>query len=279
MSPLQRRAAATRRRIEAARAETAHHPKSQPRRMFAAPNAPPPSSPGNSPLTVLEDRRHGSPYNVGRTAVSGSGSGSGDSSSSSLATPSGVNTRARMEIRQRARKIQLCTPMSAQWFRCGEHLKHLAEAATLEERAESETRTSSSSESVSTPGSDGNVPGSSPLSPAMLAEGIRSGRQSRPSHEKNSDDQSNKSLWDVDDQHVTRGILEEGKLNALLRLLAAHRQLLRQKRSESQNRTWDDFIDETCVATSLIRRELLHKVKRWEVNAGEFILFNHRTGN
>ena len=119
MSPLQRRAAATRRRIEAARAETAHHPKSQPRRMFAAPNAPPPSSPGNSPLTVLEDRRHGSPYNVGRTAVSGSGSGSGDSSSSSLATPSGVNTRARMEIRQRARKIQLCTPMSAQWFRCG----------------------------------------------------------------------------------------------------------------------------------------------------------------
>ena len=161
----------------------------------------------------------------------------------------------------------------------GEHLKHLAEAATLEERAESETRTSSSSESVSTPGSNGNVPGSSPLSPAMLAEGIRSGRQSWPSHEKKSDDQSNKSLWDVDDQHVTRGILEEGKLNALLRLLAAHRQLLRQKRSESQNRTWDDFIDETCVATSLIRRELLHKLKRWEVNAGEFILFNHRTGN
>ena len=153
----------------------------------------------------------------------------------------------------------------------GEHLKHLAEAATLEERAESETRTSSSSESVSTPGSDGNVPGSSPLSPAMLAEGIRSGRQSRPSHEKNSDDQSNKSLWDVDDQHVTRGILEEGKLNALLRLLAAHRQLLRQKRSESQNGSWDDFIDETCVATSLTRNELLHKVKKWEVNAGELI--------
>ena len=153
----------------------------------------------------------------------------------------------------------------------GEHLKHLAEAATLEERAESETRTSSSSESVSTPGSDGNVPGSNPLSPAMLAEGIRSGRQSWPSHEKKSDDQSNKSLWDVDDQHVTRGILEEGKLNALLRLLAAHRQLLRQKRSESQNRTWDDFIDETCVATSLTRNELLHKVKKWEVNAGEFI--------
>ena len=152
----------------------------------------------------------------------------------------------------------------------GEHLKHLAEAATLEERAESETRTSSSSESVSTSGSDGNVPGSSPLSPAMLAEGIRSGRQSWPSHEKKSDDQS-KSLWDVDDQHVTRGILEEGKLNALLRLLAAHRQLLRQKRSESRNRTWDDFIDETCVATSLTRNELLHKVKRWEVNAGEFI--------
>ena len=143
MSPLQRRAAATRRRIEAARTETAH-PK--PRRMFASPNAPPPSSPGNSPLTVLEDRRNGSPYNVGRTAVSGSGD---SSSSSSLATPSGINTRARMEIRQRARKIQLCTPMSAQWFRCGEHLKHLAEAATLEERAESETRTSSSSESVS----------------------------------------------------------------------------------------------------------------------------------
>ena len=152
----------------------------------------------------------------------------------------------------------------------GEHLKHLAEAATLEERAESETRTSSSSESVSTSGTDGNVPGSNPLSPAMLAEGIRSGRQSWPSREKKSDDQS-KSLWDVDDQHVTRGILEEGKLNALLRLLAAHRQLLRQKRSESQNRTWDDFIDETCVATSLTRRELLHKVKRWEVNAGEFI--------
>ena len=151
----------------------------------------------------------------------------------------------------------------------GEHLKHLAEAATLEERAESETRTSSSSESVSTPGSDGNVPGSSPLSPAMLAK-IRSGHQSWPSHEK-SDDKS-KSLWDVDDQHVTRGILEEGKLNALLRLLAAHRQLLRQKRSESQNHTWDDFIDETCVATSLTRRELLYKVKRWEVNAGEFIL-------
>ena len=105
----------------------------------------------------------------------------------------------------------------------------------------------------------------------MLAEGIRSGRQSRPSHEKNSDDQSNKSLWDVDDQHVTRGILEEGKLNALLRLLAAHRQLLRQKRSESRNRTWDDFIDETCAATSLTRNELLHKVKRWEVNAGELI--------
>jgi len=117
MSPLQRRAAATRRRIEAARAETAHHPKTQRGRMFAAPNAPPPSSPGNSPLTVLEDRRNGSPYNVGRTAVSGSGSG--DPSSSSLATPSGINTRARMEIRQRARKIQLCTPMSAQWFRCG----------------------------------------------------------------------------------------------------------------------------------------------------------------
>ena len=270
MSPLQRRAAATRRRIEAARTETAHHPKTQRGRMFAAPNAPPPSSPGNSPLTVLEDRRNGSPYNVGRTAVSGSGSGDGDpSSSSSLATPSGINTRARMEIRQRARKIQLCTPMSAQWFRCGEHLKHLAEAATLEERAESETRTSSSSESVSTSGSNGNVPGSSPLSPAMLAK-IRSGHQSWPSHEK-SDDKS-KSLWDVDDQHVTRGILEEGKLNALLRLLAAHRQLLRQKRSESQNHTWDDFIDETCVATSLTRRELLYKVKRWEVNAGEFIL-------
>ena len=151
----------------------------------------------------------------------------------------------------------------------GEHLKHLAEAATLEERAESETRTSSSSESVSTPGSNGNVPGSSPLSPAMLAK-IRSGHQSWPSHEK-SDDQSNKSLWDVDDQHVTRGILEEGKLNALLRLLAAHRQLLRQKRSESRNHTWDDFIDETCVATSLTRNELLHKVKKWEVNAGEFI--------
>jgi hypothetical protein len=117
MSPLQRRAAATRRRIEAARTETAHHPKPQRGRMFAAPNAPPPSSPGNSPLTVLEDRRNGSPYNVGRTAVSGSGSG--DPSSSSLATPSGINTRARMEIRQRARKIQLCTPMSAQWFRCG----------------------------------------------------------------------------------------------------------------------------------------------------------------
>jgi len=265
MSPLQRRAAATRRRIEAARTETAH-PK--PRRMFASPNAPPPSSPGNSPLTVLEDRRNGSPYNVGRTAVYGSGS----SDSSSLATPSGINTRARMEIRQRARKIQLCTPMSAQWFRCGEHLKHLAEAATLEERAELETRTSSSSESVSTPGSDGNVPGSNPLSPAMLAEGIRSGHQSWPSHEKKSDEKSNKSLWDVDDQHVTRGILEEGKLNALLRLLAAHRQLLRQKRSESQNHTWDDFIDETCVATSLTRRELLYKVKRWEVNAGEFIL-------
>ena len=49
MSPLQRRAAATRRRIEAARAETAHHPKPQRGRMFAAPNAPPPSSPGNSP--------------------------------------------------------------------------------------------------------------------------------------------------------------------------------------------------------------------------------------
>ena len=125
---------------------------------------------------------------------------------------------------------------------------------------------------MSTFGSDGNVPGSSPLSPAMLAEGIRSGNQSWPSHEQKSDDQSNKSLWDVDDQHVTRGILEEGKLNALLRLLAAHRQLLRQKRSESQNRTWDDFIDETCVATSLTRRELLYKVKRWEVNAGEFIL-------
>jgi hypothetical protein len=153
----------------------------------------------------------------------------------------------------------------------GEHLKHLAEAATLEERAESETHVSSSSESVSTSGSDGNVPGSNPLSPAMLAEGIRSGRQSWPSHEKKPDDQSNKSLWDVDDQHVTRGILEEGKLNALLRLLAAHRQLLRQKRSESRNRTWDDFIDETCVATSLTRNELLHKVKRWEVNAGEFI--------
>ena len=106
----------------------------------------------------------------------------------------------------------------------------------------------------------------------MLAEGIRSGRQSWPSHEKKSDDQSNKSLWDVDDQHVTRGILEEGKLNALLRLLAAHRQLLRQKRSESRNRTWDDFIDETCVATSLTRNELLYKVKRWEVNAGELIL-------
>ena len=117
MSPLQRRAAATRRRIEAARAETAHHPKPQRGRMFAAPNAPPPSSPGNSPLTVLEDRRNGSPYNIGRTAVSGSGDG--DPSSSSLATPSGINTRARMEIRQRARKIQLCTPMSAQWFRCG----------------------------------------------------------------------------------------------------------------------------------------------------------------
>ena len=262
MSPLQRRAAATRRRIEAARTETAH-PK--PRRMFASPNAPPPSSPGNSPLTVLEDRRNGSPYNVGRTAVYGSGS----SDSSFLATPSGINTRARMEIRQRARKIQLCTPMSAQWFRCGEHLKHLAEAATLEERAESETRILSSSESVSTSGSDGNVPGSSPLSPAMLAK-IRSGHQSWPSHEK-SDDKSN-SLWDVDDQHVARGILEEGKLNALLRLLAAHRQLLRQKRSESQNHTWDDFIDETCVATSLTRRELLYKVKRWEVNAGEFIL-------
>ena len=116
MSPLQRRAAATRRRIEAARAETAHHPKPQRGRMFAAPNAPPPSSPGNSPLTVLEDRRNGSPYNIGRTAVSGSGNGDGNSS---LATPSGINTRARMEIRQRARKIQLCTPMSAQWFRCG----------------------------------------------------------------------------------------------------------------------------------------------------------------
>ena len=153
----------------------------------------------------------------------------------------------------------------------GEHLKHLAEAATLEERAESETHVSSSSESVSTSGSDGNVPGSNPLSPAMLAEGIRSGHQSWPSHEKKSDEKSNKSLWDVDDQHVTRGILEEGKLNALLRLLAAHRQLLRQKRSESRNRTWDDFIDETCVATSLTRNELLHKVKRWEVNAGEFI--------
>ena len=105
----------------------------------------------------------------------------------------------------------------------------------------------------------------------MLAEGIRSGRQSWPSHEKKSDDQS-KSLWDVDDQHVTRGILEEGKLNALLRLLAAHRQLLRQKRSESLNHTWDDFIDETCAATSLTRNELLCKVKRWEVNAGEFFL-------
>ena len=122
---------------------------------------------------------------------------------------------------------------------------------------------------MSTPGSDGNVPGSSPLSPAMLAK-IRSGHQSWPSHEKKSDDKS-KSLWDVDDQHVTRGILEEGKLNALLRLLAAHRQLLRQKRSESRNRTWDDFIDETCVATSLTRNELLYKVKRWEVNAGELI--------
>ena len=261
MSPLQRRAAATRRRIEAARTETAH-PK--PRgRMFAAPNAPPPSSPGNSPLTVLEDRRNGSPYNVGRTAVYGSGS-----SDSSLATPSGINTRARMDVRQSARKIQLCTPMSAQWFRCGEHLKHLAEAATLEERAESETRILSSSESVSTSGSDGNVPGSSPLSPAMLAK-IRSGHQSWPSHEK-SDDKSN-SLWDVDDQHVARGIFEEGKLNALLRLLAAHRQLLRQKRAESQN-AWDDFIDDTCVATSLTRNELLYKVKKWEVNAGKFIL-------
>ena len=83
---------------------------------------------------------------------------------------------------------------------------------------------------MSTFGSDGNVPGSSPLSPAMLAK-IRSGHQSWPSHEKKSDDKS-KSLWDVDDQHVTRGILEEGKLNALLRLLAAHRKLLRQKRSE-----------------------------------------------
>ena len=128
----------------------------------------------------------------------------------------------------------------------------------------------SGSNSGSNSGSDGNVPGSSPLSPAMLAK-IRSGHQSWPSHEKKSDDQSNKSLWDVDDQHVTRGILEEGKLNALLRLLAAHRQLLRQKRSESRNRTWDAFIDETCVATSLTRNELLHKVKKWEVNAGEFI--------
>ena len=134
MSPLARRAAATRRRIEAARAAAAATAPRSPTnlsstatgntsRMFGAPTQHhPPSS-----LAAREDRKSGSPYNVGRVASSSVGG-------SNLATPSGIAARNRADVRAHARKIRVCVPMTAEWFKCDEHIRALAEAAEREDR-------------------------------------------------------------------------------------------------------------------------------------------------
>ena len=229
MSPLARRAAATRRRIEAARAAAAATAPRSPTnlsstatgntsRMFGAPTQHhPPSSPA-----AREDRKSGSPYNVGRVASSSLGS--------NLATPSGLAARNRADVRAHARKIRVCVPMTAEWFKCGEHIRALAEAAEREDRKPS-------------------VAGSNPRTA------------------------TNPSLWDVDDGvWVARSILEEGKLNALIKSIAAHRQLIRRVRNRGGSLAWETHLTETCVAVGLSRGECVSRVKRWEADAGRVLL-------
>ena len=227
MSPLARRAAATRRRIEAARAAAAAT-QTAPRspthlsgtttgtsRMFGAPSQRPPPP---SPAAAREDRKAGSPYNVGRVASSSFGT--------NLATPSGIAARNRADARAHARKIRVCVPMTAEWFKCGEHLRALAEAAEREDRNPS-------------------VAGSNPPTA------------------------TNPSLWDRDDSlFVARAIVEEGKLNALIRSLAAHRQMIRRVRSRGGSLAWQTHVAETCAAVGLTRRECAVLVRRWEADAG-----------
>ena len=227
MSPLARRAAATRRRIEAARAaaaatQTAPRSPTHPSgtttgtsRMFGAPSQRPPPP---SPAAAREDRKAGSPYNVGRVASSSFGT--------NLATPSGIAARNRADARAHARKIRVCVPMTAEWFKCGEHLRALAEAAEREDRNPS-------------------VAGSNPPTA------------------------TNPSLWDRDDSlFVARAIVEEGKLNALIRSLAAHRQMIRRVRSRGGSLAWQTHVAETCAAVGLTRRECGVLVRRWEADAG-----------
>mmetsp|Transcript_4348 Transcript_4348/g.17821 ORF Transcript_4348/g.17821 Transcript_4348/m.17821 type:complete len:352 (-) Transcript_4348:143-1198(-) len=228
MSPLARRAAATRRRVEAARAAAAAtqtaprsptHPMSGATtgssRMFVAPSRRPPVP---SPAAGREDREAGSPYNVGRVASSSFGT--------NLATPSGIAARNRADARAHARKIRVCVPMTAEWFECGEHLRALAEAAEREDRNPS-------------------VAGSNPPTA------------------------TNSSLWDRDDSlFVARAIVEEGRLNALVASLAAHRQMIRRVRSRGGSLAWRTHVAETCASLGLTRRECASRVARWEADAG-----------
>lgn len=245
MSPLARRAAATRRRIEAARAAAAATAREEaPRspstnlksgatgksRMFGAPTRTSPSSPPAPSPASREDRKAGSPYNVGRVATTSFGT-------TNLATPSGIAARNLANVRTHARKIRVCVPMSAEWFRCGEHLRALAEAGEREDRNPS-------------------VAGSNPTS---VAGG------SNPSN-------PNPSLWDRDDcLFVARGVLEEGKLNAIIKSLAAHRQLIRRVRRRGGSLAWETHVTETCVTVGLTRHECVDRVKRWEADAGRLL--------
>ena len=183
--------------------------------MFGAPSQRPPPP---SPAAAREDRKAGSPYNVGRVASSSFGT--------NLATPSGIAARNRADARAHARKIRVCVPMTAEWFKCGEHLRALAEAAEREDRNPS-------------------VAGSNPPTA------------------------TNPSLWDRDDSlFVARAIVEEGKLNALIRSLAAHRQMIRRVRSRGGSLAWRTHVAETCAAVGLTRRECVVLVRRWEADAG-----------
>lgn len=198
--------------------------------MFGAPTQTSSSSPPAPSPAAREDRKAGSPYNVGRVATSSFGT-------TNLATPSGIAARNLANVRTHARKIRVCVPMSAEWFRCGEHLRALAEAAEREDRNPS-------------------VAGSNPTSVAG----------SNPSN-------PNPSLWDRDDcLFVARGVLEEGKLNAIIKSLAAHRQLIRRVRLRGGSLAWETHVAETCVAVGLTRHECVDRVKRWEADAGRLLL-------
>ena len=117
-----------------------------------------------------------------------------------------------------------------EWFKCGEHIRALAEAAEREDRNPS-------------------VAGSNPRTA------------------------TNPSLWDVDDGvWVARSILEEGKLNALIKSIAAHRQLIRRVRNRGGSLAWETHVTETCVAVGLTRGECVSRVKRWEADAGRVLL-------